>query len=187
MSLPGVIPWVRLQQEERKEWWWAAWERWKEGDTVGLTQGDIKSFIAGGEYCEGPYWQWIGYKDPREGLAGGSEAWDGPQEEWKDSTGGSNAWNGSMGESEGWEDSAGEGEAWNSPQRGGAVDEPIDEPTDEPVEERQLTDEPIDQYCSSCNQKKPLIDFGRFLTCVACQWRNTKANRRWASSPGPAG
>jgi hypothetical protein len=74
-----------------------------------------------------------------------------------------------MGESEGWEDSAGEGEAWNSPQRGGAVDEPIDEPTDEPVEERQLTDEPIDQYCSSCNQKKPLIDFGRFLTCVACQ------------------
>ena len=35
-------------------------------------------------------------------------------------------------------------------------------PTGEP-------DEPIDQFCSSCNQKKPLIDFGRFLTCNACR------------------
>jgi hypothetical protein len=30
-------------------------------------------------------------------------------------------------------------------------------------------DEPIDQFCSSCNQKKPLIDFGRFLTYNTCQ------------------
>lgn len=36
---------------------------------------------------------------------------------------------------------------------------------------------PIDQFCSSCNQKKPLIDFGRFLTCSACRQRNTKASR----------
>ena len=28
------------------------------------------------------------------------------------------------------------------------------------------TDEPMDQFCSSYNQKKPLIDFGRFLTSV---------------------
>jgi hypothetical protein len=39
------------------------------------------------------------------------------------------------------------------------------------------TGEPTDQFCSSCNQKKPLIDFGRFLTCNACRQRNTKANR----------
>ena len=38
-------------------------------------------------------------------------------------------------------------------------------------------DEPTDQFCSSCNQKKPLIDFGQFLTCNACRQRNTKANR----------
>jgi hypothetical protein len=36
---------------------------------------------------------------------------------------------------------------------------------------------PMDQFYSSCNQKKPLIDFGRFLTCNACRQRNTKANR----------
>jgi hypothetical protein len=36
--------------------------------------------------------------------------------------------------------------------------------------------EPIDRFCS-CNQKKPLIDFGRFLTCGVCWQRNTKANR----------
>jgi hypothetical protein len=27
----------------------------------------------------------------------------------------------------------------------------------------RLIDEPMDQFCSSCNQKKPPIDFGRFL------------------------
>jgi hypothetical protein len=31
------------------------------------------------------------------------------------------------------------------------------------------TGEPTDQFCSSCNQKKPLIDFGRFLTYNACR------------------
>jgi hypothetical protein len=36
---------------------------------------------------------------------------------------------------------------------------------------------PIDQFCSSCNQKKPLIDFGRFLTCNTCRQRNRKANQ----------
>jgi hypothetical protein len=79
------------------------------------------------------------------------------------------------------EDSTGESEGWDNPQRregalwirvrlgtdrkgGGA-------PTDEPA------DEPTDQFCSSCNQKKPLIAFGRFLTCNICRQRNTKANR----------
>jgi hypothetical protein len=34
-----------------------------------------------------------------------------------------------------------------------------------------------DKYCSSCNQKKPLTDFGCFLTCNTCQQRDTKANQ----------
>jgi hypothetical protein len=36
---------------------------------------------------------------------------------------------------------------------------------------------PIDQFCSSCNQKKPLIDFGRFLICNTYRQRNQKANK----------
>jgi hypothetical protein len=50
--------------------------------------------------------------------------------------------------------------------RGGSTGtgEPICEPIGDPT----------DQFCSSCNQKKPLIDFRRFLTCNACRQRNTK-------------
>jgi hypothetical protein len=53
---------------------------------------------------------------------------------------------------------------------GDTMGEPIDKPTGEPTGLQ-------DQYCSSCNQKKPLIDFGRFLTCSPCRQRNQKANR----------
>jgi hypothetical protein len=35
-----------------------------------------------------------------------------------------------------------------------------------------------DQYCSSCNQKKPLIDFSRFLTCNNCRKRNVKVKKK---------
>jgi hypothetical protein len=31
------------------------------------------------------------------------------------------------------------------------------------------TDKLTDQYCSSCNQKKPLLEFGRFFTYNACR------------------
>jgi hypothetical protein len=43
-------------------------------------------------------------------------------------------------------------------------------------EGRQGTEEQ-EQYCSSCTQKKPLLDFGRFLTCNTCRRRNTKAKQ----------
>jgi hypothetical protein len=88
-------------------------------------------------------------------------------------------------------DSAGESEAWDGLQR--EQDEPVGEsmgdpigdpmggptgmgdptggPTGSPIEE--LTD----QFCSSYNQKKPLIDFGQFLTYNACRQRNAKVNR----------
>jgi hypothetical protein len=79
--------------------------------------------------------------------------------------GASDAWDGSAGEGEGWGDSAGTSEACDSPQEGSeAWDKPIGDST------------PIDQFCSSCNQKKPLRDFGRFLTCNPCRQRNRKAN-----------
>jgi hypothetical protein len=35
----------------------------------------------------------------------------------------------------------------------------------------------MDQFSSSCNQKRLLIDFGRFLAYNACRQRNQKANR----------
>jgi hypothetical protein len=34
-----------------------------------------------------------------------------------------------------------------------------------------------DQYCSSCNQKKPVIEFGRFLTCNMCRQRDIRAKQ----------
>jgi hypothetical protein len=57
----------------------------------------------------------------------------------------------------------GESEGWDGPQR--EQDKPMGDST------------PIDQFCSSCNQKKPLIDFGRFLTYNPCRQRNRKANQ----------
>jgi hypothetical protein len=45
-------------------------------------------------------------------------------------------------------------------------------------ESRQDTEEQEqEQYCSSCTQKKPLLDFGRFLTCNTCRRRNAKAKQ----------
>jgi hypothetical protein len=56
----------------------------------------------------------------------------------------------------------GKSEGWDRPQR--EQDEPIGDSTGDSM--------PIDQFCSSCNQKKPLIDFGRFLTYNPCRQRN---------------
>jgi hypothetical protein len=40
----------------------------------------------------------------------------------------------------------------------------------------------LKDYCSSCNQRRPVLDFGRFLTCITCRQHNTKANRRRAKA-----
>jgi hypothetical protein len=34
-----------------------------------------------------------------------------------------------------------------------------------------------DQYCSSCNQKKPLLKFGRFFTCNPRRQRNKRVKK----------
>ena len=69
----------------------------------------------------------------------------------------------------------GESKTWDGLQR--EQDEPTGSPTGTGEPTCGPTGEPTNQFCSSYNQKKPLIDFGRFLTCNACRQRNTKANR----------
>jgi hypothetical protein len=75
------------------------------------------------------------------------------------------------------EGSVGESKGWDGPQR--EQDEPMGDSTGDPTGDSigDSTGEPIDQFCSSCNQKKPLIDFGRFLTYNPCRQRNRKANQ----------
>jgi hypothetical protein len=48
---------------------------------------------------------------------------------------------------------------------GDSMGEPIGDSIGEPTGDST----PIDQFYSSYNQKKPLIDFGRFLTCNSCR------------------
>jgi hypothetical protein len=55
--------------------------------------------------------------------------------------------------------------------------EPIDELTGTGEPMYSPMGEPTDQFYSSYNQKKPLIDFGRFLTYNAYWQRNTKVNQ----------
>jgi hypothetical protein len=70
---------ARIRGEKTKKWWLEAQKRWEQGDR-GFVQWQIESFQKGEEYCKGPYQQWVGYTDPREGSIGISEAWNGPQE-----------------------------------------------------------------------------------------------------------
>ena len=110
--------------------------------------GESKGSMDGGE----------SFTDQQDGWGGfpcESEAWDSPQRGSNEPTG----------------EPTSESEAWDSPQR--EQDKPMGDSTGEP------TDEPMSEhrFCSSCNQKKPLIDFGRFLTCNACRQRNRKANQ----------
>ena len=98
---------ARIREEKKKKWWLEARKRWEQGDR-GFVQWQIESFQKGEEYCEGPYRQWVGYTDPREGSIGVSEAWNGPRE------GGE----GSADNSEGWEGSIDEGESFTDRQDG---------------------------------------------------------------------
>jgi hypothetical protein len=120
----------------------------EEGSSTGLQDG------WGGFPGENEAWE-----GPREGgsFAGASEAWKGPQEEREGSAGGSKAWEEVTGESTGGKGLAGASEAWKGPQ--------------------EIRESPQEQYCSSCNRKKPLADFGQFFTCNTCREWNKKANR----------
>ncbi|KAN0103456.1 hypothetical protein V8E51_011769 [Hyaloscypha variabilis] len=102
-----------------------------------------------------PYRHWEGWAE-REGYTGEV------LEEGEGYTGVDEAWDG---ESEVWEEVTDERESSTAPQdswkdpAGGSIGPPQE------------------QYCSSCNQKKPLPDFGRFLTCNAYRERNKRVNQ----------
>jgi hypothetical protein len=80
-----------------------------------------------------------------------------------------------MDQEEGWDGLQRGSEGWDGSQR--EQDELTGEPIGEPIHKPIC--KPVDQYCSSCNQKKPLIDFGRFLTYNTCRQRNRKVKQAW--------
>jgi hypothetical protein len=87
-----------------------------------------------------------------------------------DSMGGSMGPTGPMGLQEGFIDKS---KGCNGPQTGSeGCDEPIGGSTGDPIGDSIGNSMPIDRFCSSYNQKKPLIDFGRFLTYNPYQQRN---------------
>ena len=211
----------RIREEKLKGHWLKARERWEQGELTegwGATRRQIESWRKGGEYCEGPYRQWVGYTVPRESLREGSqgeEGWEGLTDEEGSSTGLQDGWGGfpgenearessmgrseaweglreeresSIGRSDAWEGSTGEDEAREGPQEereGSAVEGTggrgltgASEAWEGPRESRESSiAPPPEQYCSSCNRKKPLIAFGQFFTCDTCRERNKRANR----------
>jgi hypothetical protein len=136
-----------------------------------------------------------GFIDKSEGYNGpqtGSKGWDKPMggsigdfigDSIGDSIGGSIGPTGPTGLQEGFIDKS-EGcnslqigsEGCNEP-IGGSTDDPIGDPIGDPISKpigNSTGDSignsmPIDWFCSSYNQKKPLIDFGRFLTYNPCR------------------
>jgi hypothetical protein len=79
-------------------------------------------------------------------------------------------------------------EGWDKPMggsmgdlMGNPISEPIGDSMGEPIGnsmgDSMGNSMPIDRFCSFYNQKKPLIDFGRFLTYNPCRQRNRKANQ----------
>jgi hypothetical protein len=131
----------RIREEKLKGHWLKSRERWERGELTegwGVTREMIESWRKGGKYCEGPYRQWVGYTDPREGSTGvreglraeeslaeglqEEESWECLTDEEGSSTGLQDGWGGFPGESEAWdsprgerEGSAGGSEAWEGP------------------------------------------------------------------------
>jgi hypothetical protein len=151
-----------LQGEERGDT--GREESWEgltdeEGSSTGLQDG------WGGVPGENEAWEGVtGESTGGKGLASASEAWEGSREEREGFAGRSEAWEGVTGESTGSKGPTGASEAW----------EGLQEIRKSPQEPRKS---PQEQYCSSCNRKKPLTDFGQFFTCNTYRERNKKANR----------
>jgi hypothetical protein len=103
---------------------------------------------------------WEGATDGEEGSTDESEAWEGPQDGWGGFTGQQEDRDIDTDREESIRSSTGLQKSW-----GGSTG----------VTESSTGLQ--EQYCSSCNQKKPLIDFGRFFTCNTCRQRNKRANQ----------
>ncbi|KAN0108529.1 hypothetical protein V8E51_008271 [Hyaloscypha variabilis] len=138
------------------------------------------------EYRESEGWKGKGDEEEGEDLDGesftdGQDSWGGFTGERGGSTGVDEAWEE---ESEVWEEVTGERESSTGPQdswkdlAGGSTG---------PQESRESSlspaDSPQEQYCSSYNPKKPLPDFGRFLTCNACRERNRRVKEARRTRP----
>jgi hypothetical protein len=103
---------------------------------------------------------YIGSQEKREGLrmeeslVKGSQGDTDREESWEGLTDEEGS---STGLQDGWGGFPSENKAWEGPQ--------------------EIRKSPQEQYCSSCNRKKPLTDFGQFFTYNTCRERNKKANR----------
>ncbi|PMD45830.1 hypothetical protein L207DRAFT_508591 [Hyaloscypha variabilis F] len=106
-----------------------------------------------------PYRHWEGWKGEGEEEEG--EEGEEGEGSWEEVTGGGEGY---TGVDEAWE---GESEVW----------EEVTDERESSISPANSPQEPQEQYCSSCNQKKPLLDFGRFLTCNTCRERNKRANQ----------
>jgi hypothetical protein len=154
---------ARIREERIKRNWLEARERWERGELAGVNDS-----FEEGVYRKGPYRQWVGYTDPREegweGVTGAGEAWEGESNgEGEESEG-----EGSLADGQdGWGEFLGEREGSAGSQEGRESSTGV-------VEEENS---PQEQFCSSCNQKKPLIAFGRFLTCNTCRGRNRRVKQ----------
>jgi hypothetical protein len=183
------------------------WEQGELTEGWGVTREQIESWQKGEEYCEGPYRQWVGYTYPRESSTGvgeslregfiegresfressrgegsqGEESWEGLTDEEGSSTGLQDGWGGFPGENEARESSIGRSEAWEGPQEERESSAGASEAWEGPQESQETWESsivpPQEQYCSSCNRKKPLSDFGQFFTCNKCRERNKRANQ----------
>jgi hypothetical protein len=166
---------ARIRGERLKGHWLKAREQWERGEL------DYEEGFEEGVYRVGPYRQWVGYTDPREEsireeerAADREESWEGEGEEGRDRERFADR-------EESWEGFTGERESFTSLQESweGSTDREESFTSLQETRESSLSpqESPQAQYCSSCNQKKPLIDFGRFFTCNTCRERNKRANR----------
>ncbi|KAH6698455.1 hypothetical protein BKA61DRAFT_583282 [Leptodontidium sp. MPI-SDFR-AT-0119] len=155
-----------------------------------------KGFYGSPTWNRGPYRQWEGYTEPREeGYTDldPQEGQEDPQEGQEDPLEPQTRWEGPQESQEDplslqtrWEDTE---ESQEDPQK--SREDPLspqtrwedtEESQEDPQESREDTtessEEPQTQFCSACNQKKLLIDFGDgFFTCNKCRERNKRSNK----------
>ncbi|KAH9207854.1 hypothetical protein DL95DRAFT_395671 [Leptodontidium sp. 2 PMI_412] len=114
-----------------------------------------KGFYGSPTWNRGPYRQWEGYTEPREE---GYTDLD-PQEGQEDPQ-------------EGQEDPLEPQTRWED------TEESQEDPQESREDTTESSEEPQTQFCSACNQKKLLIDFGDgFFTCNKCRERNKRSNK----------
>jgi hypothetical protein len=194
----------RIREERLKGHWLKARERWVQGESY-YRKGFEEGVYREGPYRQwAGYTDPRGSTGVGESLREGSqgeESWEGLTDEEGSSTGLQDGWGGFPGENGAWEGSTGGSEAWEGPREeregstgegtgskgltgaSGAWEHPRESressiaPVEGPYELQETRESPQEQYCSSCNRRKPLTDFGQFFTCNTCREQNKRANR----------